>query len=69
MLTLNITFASRAHFFHHVIKRAAGLSVAFLGGTAHRQVIHKVFVFFDRENDSSPAPLSVGDELDVLLHL
>src|SRR5208337_984242 len=68
MLTLNIDFASRAQFLDHLFQRPAGLSFAFAGGAAHCQVIHHIFVLFDRENDSRLAPLSIGDELNVLLH-
>ena len=36
MLTLNINFASRAPFLHHIFKRPAGLTFAFTRCTAHR---------------------------------
>jgi len=68
MLTLNINFASRAPFLHHIFKRPAGLSFAFTGCTAHLQVFHHFFVLFDRENHRSLAPLGIGDELKILLH-
>jgi hypothetical protein len=68
MLTLNVNLASRAPFLHHLFKRPAGLSFAFAGCTAHLLVFHHLFVLFDRENDGSLVPLSVGDELKILLH-
>ena len=67
MLILNINFADRAQFPHHIFKRPAGLGVALTGRSAHLQVFHHFFELFDRENYSRLAPLSIGDELKILL--